>query len=140
MQITIDTAQPLSPADREVLAVLIGRTAQTTSTVVTEPEKKPAAKPASKPKPKPEPEPEPTIVEEPEPEVEEPEVEEPADEYTLDDAISAATRLVSTGKADKVRSVLKGIGGGKVSNLSEEQVQKFMVAVQPILDEQEEGE
>ena len=51
-------------------------------------------------------------------------------EYTLEDAVAAATKLVSSGKAAQVKAALASAGGAKkVSDLKPENIGDFMTAL-----------
>lgn len=127
MQIVINTAEPLSPEDRSLIAALIGLGSvepvkPAKPTVVTEPAKVPAKAPAK-----------PTVVEEPEVEVEvEVEAEEDliGGEPDVQDAIDAATVLVNSGKQARVKAALKAIGVDRVSNIPTSKVQAFIDALE----------
>lgn len=125
MQIVINTAEPLSPEDRSLIAALIGLGSvepvkPAKPTVVTEPAKVPAKAPAK-----------PTVVEEPEVEVED-EAEEDliGGEPDVQDAIDAATVLVNSGKQARVKAALKAIGVDRVSNIPTSKVQAFITALE----------
>ena len=122
MQITIDTSN-LTDIDRAVLAVLLGD-----APVAAAPKPAPAAK-AAAPKPAPakkaEPEPEP----EAEGEAVEPEAEDEP-EVTMEDATKAATKLVSSGDAAKVKAALTKVGAKRVSEIDEANLAKFVALLQ----------
>lgn len=127
MHISVNTDEPLSDLDKQILAVLAG----TTSTVPiadkaseaaarvaaaaakTTPAKKTAAAPA--PDPEPEPEEEEDLV--------------GGTTRTKDEAIAYATNLVANGGASKVRAALKEIGAAKVTEMDESDVEKFFALV-----------
>ena len=134
MQISINTAEPLSELDREILAILTGGVSPTTrpSKVAEAPAAKPAAKPKAKAKPEPEPEPEPEpMAEEPLPD--EPEddgdEEEQSDEDMLALAVKKATDMVGSGEAAKVREALDAAGASRVRELNKDNVREFFKAL-----------
>ena len=124
MQITIDTSN-LTDIDRAVLAVLLGD-----APVAAAPKPAPAAK-AAAPKPAPakkaEPEPEPEA--EDEGEAVEPEADDEP-EVTMEDATKAATKLVSSGDAAKVKAALTKVGAKRVSEIDEANLAKFVALLQ----------
>lgn len=100
--------------------------------------KAPAAKPAPKPElvveagPEPEADPEPVVEAEPEAVEEdlvggesEPEPEGP----TMADAVAAATKLVSSGGAPKVKAALGTVGAKRVSEIPVEAISEFLAAL-----------
>jgi hypothetical protein len=107
MQIIVNT--PLSSEDRDILAFLIG--ALDAPAPVAEEDKPAPAKKAAAPKPAPEKKAEP----EPEPEAED--EAEAEDEVTMEDATKAATKLVSSGDAAKVKAALTKVGAKRVSEI-----------------------
>ena len=128
MKITIDTDN-LSELDLNMLAFLAenGEVAA-------------ASEPVETPKPA-KPEPKKSEPKKSEPKAEEP-AEAPAEEpeedlvggekpKTMSDAITAATELVSSGNAAKVKEALAKVGDVKrVSELKEDQIQKFLKALE----------
>lgn len=56
--------------------------------------------------------------------------EEPVPGYTLEEAVAAATKLVSTGKAAAVKAALAGTGAKKVSELKGDDITTFMTALE----------
>ncbi len=108
MQIIINT--PLSPEDRDILAFLIGAldtpapAKKAEQPVVAK--KAAAAKPAAKPEPEDEPEDEAEV-----------EADEDEAEVTMEDATKAATKLVSSGDAAKVKAALTKVGAKRVSEI-----------------------
>lgn len=129
MQIVINTEE-ITDLDRAVLAVLadggatapvatkaeIAETAAPAPAKKAEPAKK-AAAPKAEPAPAPEPEPEPEA---------EPVASSGA---TLTDAVEAATKLVSEGKAAKVKAALAEAGAKRVSELAEGDIPAFLAAL-----------
>lgn len=104
MHISIDTNEALSATDREILSLLMGG--------APAPAVK-AAPPAAKAKAK---------AAEPEPEPEAPAEEEEdllggGDEVTMEDAVAAATKLVSEGRAAEVKEALGKVGAKRVSEI-----------------------
>lgn len=91
----------------------------------------PAAKPA--PKPEPEPEPEPVVEETVEETVEEDlvggEAEPEPEGPTMADAVAAATKLVSSGGAPKVKAALGTVGAKRVSEIPVEAISEFLAAL-----------
>lgn len=140
MIITIDTAQPLSQLDSQVLRVLgalsTAPASEAAETAAT-PEAAPTpAKPVSKKavpakkvavkKPAPAPE--------PEPEEEEVDIFGDADddtesEYTQEDCVARAGELVADGKALLVKKTLQGLGVAKISGLGADQYGEFIAAL-----------
>lgn len=118
MNITIDTTEPLSTRDKQILQSLI-------SDGVWPPEavKEGTVRSAS-------------LDAEPGPHGGTIEIEEPApedapsdsDEQTLDLAVQRATALVAEGKSDVVKAALKKVGEGakRVTELAEENVAAFL--------------
>lgn len=99
MQVIIDV-----PADKEaaVLAVLAGGTAPAA-----------AAKPTAKPKPAPEP-------------VEEDLLGGTSSGATMADAVELATKFVSEGNSAAVKEALTAVGAGRVSELTDDNIQAFV--------------
>lgn len=142
MHVAFDTAE-LTAKDLTMLKVLVGEgdwptipaeapakpvEAKVNGSPVAKPA--PAKKaPAAKPEPKPEP------VAEPEPEAApeedllggdtEPEPEGP----TMADAVAAATKLVSSGGAPKVKEALAAVGAKRVSEIPADQITAFLDAL-----------
>ena len=114
MQITIDTNN-LSEMDIAMLGFLAGQPEPETSEpeivvpVVEKP--KPKAKPV---KPEPEPEPEDLVGD---------------DAPTMADAVAAATVLVSSGGAAKVKEALAAVGSKRVSEMKVEDIPAFLAAL-----------
>lgn len=123
MQITIDTTQPLSEEDRDVLSVLLGlgEPVQAPSKLVAEP--KPVAKKAVA---KPEPMAEEPVEEEVEEEVD---ADERSDEDLLALAVKKATEMVAGGDAAKVREALDAAGASRVRELNKDNVRDFFRAL-----------
>lgn len=125
MLITIDTSQPLSDLDRQVLEAYLSDTwppsqptAPAEEPVKEEPKKPAPRKRAAKPAPEKEPEPE------PEPE------DEASDGPTLDDAVKAVRDAVSAGKKDDVKAALAEVGVKRASEMeTTEQIAKFLEAL-----------
>jgi pyruvate/2-oxoglutarate dehydrogenase complex dihydrolipoamide acyltransferase (E2) component len=125
MQIVINTEE-ITDLDRAVLAVLadggatapvapkteIAETAAPAPAKKAEPAKK-AAAPKAEPEPEPEPEAEPVA----------------SSGATLTDAVEAATKLVSEGKAAKVKAALAEAGAKRVSELAEGDIPAFLAAL-----------
>lgn len=121
MQITIDTNN-LSDLDIAMLGFLAGQEVDETPDDTPAPVEPPKATKAPKAEPKPAPAAEP----------------EPADEDllgggdpapTMSDAIAAATELVSSGGAAKVKAALAEVGVKRVSELPEGDITKFLAAL-----------
>jgi len=107
MQITIDTNN-LSEMDIAMLGFLAGQGSE------PEPEPEPVKAPAKKvapPKPAPEP------------------VEDLGDAPTMSDAVAAATVLVSSGGAAKVKEALATVGAKRVSEMKTEDIPAFLAAL-----------
>lgn len=127
MQIVINTEE-ITDLDRAVLAVLadggatapVATKAEIAETAAPAPAKKAEpAKKAAAPKAEPAPEPKP-----------EPEAEAVASSgATLTDAVEAATKLVSEGKAAKVKAALAEAGAKRVSELAEGDIPAFLAAL-----------
>lgn len=123
MQITIDTNN-LTALDKAVLYVLLDdgqpQAPAETEAAKPAPAKKAAApaapaKKAAAAKPA------------PEPEVEEDEADEAEAEVTMEDATKAATKLVSSGDAAKVKAALAKVGAKRVSEIDgAENLAKFV--------------
>ena len=117
MQITFDTDN-LSGLDLAVLDILRGGDGAPPVPATVKPAPK-AEAPVSQP------------VAAPVAEAEAP-VEEPAEDVsdvTRDDAVAAATKLVSSGKAQVVRDALSNLGVKKVSELPDESLAAFVNAL-----------
>lgn len=131
MHISVNTDEPLSDLDKQILAVLAGTTstvpiadkaseaaarvaAAAAKTAAAAPAKKTAAAPAPEPDPEPEPEEEDLVG---------------GTTRTKDEAIAYATNLVANGGASKVRAALKEIGAAKVTEMDESDVEKFFALV-----------
>lgn len=63
---------------------------------------------------------------EPEPE---PEPGDESPEYTLEDCVEAAKGLIAAGDPGQVKAALAEAGAGRVSNLTGDQITKFMEAL-----------
>lgn len=127
MQIIINTEQPLSDEDRQVLAVLAGTTVALAGEVgVAAPAKAaPAAKKAAAPKaaakPAPAPEPEPADDDD----------DLVGDAPTMADAVARATALVGAGEASRVKTALADLGVKKVSELkTDDDIAAFVTALE----------
>lgn len=119
MQIIINDTNELTELDFRMLQALVGVEASSS------PVSQPKAKTAPAPKVKAEP-----VAEEPEPVAEEPEPEtEPVAEVTMKDAVALATKLVSDGQAVKVKAALGKLGAKRVSELTDEDVPKFVASL-----------
>ena len=122
MHISVNTDEPLSDLDKQILAVLAG----TTSTVpIADKASEAAARvaaatakaaPAKK-------------AAAPEPEPEEEDLVGGTTARTKDEAIAYATNLVANGGASKVRAALKEIGAAKVTEMDESDAEKFFALV-----------
>jgi heme-binding NEAT domain protein len=118
MQIIIDTAN-LSDLDRAMLAFLAGDPEE-----ATEPEPEPEPEPVKKatatkktaPAKKAEPEPEEDLV--------------GGSAPVMADAVAAATQLVSSGQAAKVKSALAEVGAKRVSEMSDDDIPAFLAALE----------
>lgn len=116
MQLHFDTAD-LNEIDQKIIAALHAHFGGTTAAPAAKPAATtPAAKPAAAAKP--------AKVADPEPEA-----TASADGPTMQDAVDAATEMVAGGKAAKVKEVLTDLGVKRVSELSEDQIQAFLDAV-----------
>lgn len=118
MQITIDTNN-LSELDIAMLAFLAGNTEEAEDEVEPEapaPAKAATKKAAAKPKPEPAPEPEEDLV--------------GGDGPTMQDAVAAATKLVSEGGAATVKTALAAVGAKRVSEMAEADIPAFMEALE----------
>lgn len=117
MQLTIhiEDTTSISPQDRSILAFLGGgAVAAPVKAEIHEEKAAPAAKPAAKAAPpKAEPKAEP----------------EASSGATLEDAVAAATKLVSGGKAAKVKAALADVGAKRVSELNEGDIPAFLAAL-----------
>lgn len=111
MQITINTAEPLSDLDVKVLGVLLGEETAEAAPKAAAPA--PAKKAAPKAAPKAEKAPEP----EPEDDADEDLVGGDDDSPTMEDAVALATKLVQGGQAAKVKAALAEVGVKKVSEI-----------------------
>ena len=128
MQITIDTNN-LSEMDINMLAFLAEQgepveVEEAADEPEPEPDPKPskkkaAAKKATTKKADPEPEPDP-----------EPESEDDSDGPTMSDAVAAATQLVSSGEAAKVKAALAEVGAKRVSEMDESDIPAFLAALE----------
>lgn len=118
MQITIDTSLPLSPEDREALALLIG--VDTKRTTVTEPAEKPASAPAKRPASKPAAKPAP----EPEPEDDDL-LGDDSETVTAESVFEKAAALVSKGKGAAVKAALKEVDAPKVREVTADKLVQF---------------
>lgn len=142
MYISFDTSD-LSDTDRKVLALLAGnskdtviKTAATVADVkAEEPTPAPAPKPAPEkkaapaPKPAPAPEPEPVkeeAAEAPEESLDEALGELATAQYTLEDAITLATKMVSEGNQAAVKEAITSVGAKRVSEMKGDQIAKFI--------------
>lgn len=124
MIITIDTTQPLSPEDRELIAAVIGfatvEVAGPAPAAKATPAKK-AAAPAKKAAAKPAP-----ASESDEDEEEEPEEDSAP---TTKDALERATAVMDEHGAEPVRTALAAVKVQKVGQLKPTQVAKFLEAL-----------
>lgn len=141
MQITFDTSA-ISPIDQRIIALLAGsdwpaalaaapavkeapaETVAPDSAVVEQvaPVVKKAAPAKKAPKPEPAEEPAPVVEEETPAEAE-------ADAPTMADAVAAATKLVSSGNAGKVKEALASVGAKRVSEVAEDKIGAFLTAL-----------
>ena len=134
MNITINTDEPLSVLDVNILKLLL----EDEDTVLT-PAPAPAAKPkpakakVEAPEPMAEPDEEPEVEDEPD---EEPEVEDDvlgdddaSDEDLLAMAVKRATDMVANGEAAKVREALDAAGASRVRELNTDNVRDFFKAL-----------
>lgn len=117
MQIHIDTSEPLSDTDKQVLAVLTGKEATTPAAKVNTVAAKPAAKPAPEKDVEPDPEPEPDAD------------ADAGDGVSLEDARALASKMVSNGEAAKVKAALTSVGAKKISEVDDDSVQAFYDAL-----------
>lgn len=119
MQITIDTNN-LSEMDINMLAFLAEQ-GEAVEADEPAPEAPPAKAPAKKkaaatPAPEPEPEEEEDLV--------------GGDGPTMSDAIAAATALVSSGEAAKVKAALAEVGVKRVSEMEDKDIPAFLAALE----------
>lgn len=135
MHVAFNTEE-LSEQDRKMLAILLGEGEWPATPA--EPAPAPAkAAPAKKAAPKAEPKPEPAEAPSPAPEPEAqaeatPEPEEDllgAEAPTMADAVAAATKLVSSGGAAKVKEALGTVGAKRVSEVPADQIAAFLDAL-----------
>lgn len=119
MHISIDTTEPLSDTDKQILSVLSGGAVAPAPAPVEKaaaPAKKAAAPKAT------------------------PKAEEPAEDdtagddsgdggATLEEAVALATKMVSNGEAAKVKAALGEVGAKKVSEIPEDKVDEFIAAL-----------
>lgn len=110
MKITIDTAQGLTPQDRDLLTRYLGMGAPSAASVLEGTSRGTEAPPADESTPEP-PKAEETPKETP---------EEPNKDFDslLATAVENATRMVGAGRADQVRAALKSAGLARVSAIS----------------------
>lgn len=127
MQITINTAEPLSDVDVAVLRTLLGENAETPVSAPAAPAAPKAAKKAAPKAEKAAPEPEPEPEDEPEAEADEDLVGD--DSPTMEDAVALATKLVSSGQAAKVKAALGEVGAKKVSEIKSGDIATFVNAL-----------
>jgi hypothetical protein len=127
MQITINTAEPLSDVDVAVLRTLLGESAETPVSAPVAAKAAPAAKKAAPKAEKAAPAPEPE--EEPEAEADEDLVGGDDDAPTMEDAVALATKLVSSGQAAKVKAALGEVGAKKVSEIKAGDIATFVNAL-----------
>lgn len=111
MKITIDTDN-LSDLDIAMLSFL----AEQGEVAEEEPEPEPA-KPAKKAAPA-------------APAKKEPESEDDDAAPTMSDAVAAATQLVSSGEAAKVKAALSEVGAKRVSEMKEDDIPAFLAALE----------
>lgn len=118
MHISIDTSEPLTETDKQILSVLSGGTNAKAATPAPA-AKKTAAAPAKTE----------TKVADPEPEAEEdPSTDEPAG-HTKADLKALATKVVAAGDAKKVKAALESVGAGKISDVTDDQVDTVYAAL-----------
>ena len=148
MHISFDTNE-LSPQDLRVLAFMAGQTQLPVAAPEPEPEPEPEpvkpepVKRTRKPKAEPEPEPEPetslnTSEDVPadlgEPAPAQPitpaDVDDTPEGPTMADAVAAATKLVSSGQAAKVKEALAAVGAKRVSEVPADKIGEFLAALQ----------
>lgn len=134
MKIEFDTNN-LSAQDIQVLAFITGSSQLPVTTTVANDEPKATPAPAKKAAPA---KAAPAKVE-PEPEAEVPTSEEAGDTGeedlvgggpTMSDAVAAATKLVSSGGAAKVKAALAEVGAKRVSEMSESDIPAFLAALE----------
>lgn len=139
MKIELDTNN-LTDLDRELLAVVLGGSPAATpaSAPATASVPTPAPAPAKKAAPA---KAAPAKVEEPTTEPEETPTSEEAgdtgeedlvggDGPTMSDAVAAATKLVSSGGAAKVKAALAEVGAKRVSEMSDSDIPAFLAALE----------
>lgn len=139
MKIELDTNN-LTDLDRELLAVILGTSpaptpasAPATASVPTPAPAKKAAPAKAAAKPAPTPEPEVEADETPTSEEAGDTGEEDlvgGDGPTMSDAVAAATKLVSSGGAAKVKAALAEVGAKRVSEMSESDIPAFLAALE----------
>lgn len=145
MKIEIDTAN-VSDMDRAILRTLLGSDVQPGGTVPSTTPAPVAEKPKRQPKVTPAPAADETAAAAPAQRFSEPEVptseedgitgedllapadpaDPPAAQPTMNDAVAAATPLISGGKANEVKAVLAELGVKRVSELPEDKLQAFL--------------
>lgn len=121
MYISLETSEPLSDADRRVLAALLeagvwsSKQAPSKVTplkaVAKEPEPEPDAQPAPPPPATPTPTPVPS---------------ETGTGATMADAVALATKVVNRGATAEVKDVLTSLGVERISELSGDNIQAFV--------------
>jgi hypothetical protein len=119
MQLTLDTSA-LTEIDRKIIALLHGGEAPASNGNGHAPKAEKAA-PAPKAEPKAKP------AEKTEEPAEAPAAEEGG--ATMEQAVEAATKLVSTGNAAKVKAALAEVGAKRVSELAEGDIPAFLAAL-----------
>jgi hypothetical protein len=121
--ISFDTSD-LSDTDRKVLALLAGNSKDTVIETATVADVK-----AEEPKPAPAPKPEPVkeeAAEAPEESLDEALDELATTQYTLEDAITLATKMVSEGNQAAVKAAITSVGAKRVSEMKGDQIAKFI--------------
>lgn len=132
MQITFNTNE-LSATDVAILNVLTGGEATPLGTVAPKAAPKAAPAPAKAAPAKAAPKAEPVVEEEETPTSEEAgdtgDADLLGDQPTMADAVSAATQLVSSGGAAKVKEALAEVGAKRVSEMKTEDIPAFLAAL-----------
>lgn len=121
LNITIDTSELTEAQGQQLIEMVFGGAIKSApapskgTTEKTAPAKTPAKTAASKPAPAP--------AEESDDEGDD------APELTVDDALKAASALVSAGKSAKVKEALASVGAKRVSEISKDRLAEFLGAL-----------
>jgi hypothetical protein len=114
MQVTFDPLN-ITAEERDVLLALLEQQPAAPAAKAAAPAKKAPAKKAAEPEPEPEP-----VAEEPE------DLLGGGTEVTVDDALAAASKLVSDGKAAEVKAALEAVGAKRVSEVPQDKLAEFV--------------